>query len=265
MSKENDRALRFYNEVLGLERLHYGMWLPEDELTLAKLIEAQERYENYLIQHIPGGVKKVLDVGCGTGLLVKNLLNNGFEVDGLSPDITQKKNFTENIKAPFHHTRFDDFIVTEKYDCLIMSESAQYINPVKLFENAEKSLKEDGYLMMCDYFCFDHAVGELGKSGHNYNNFMKLIEESNFKIVTQNDVTEATAKSLDLAKLFIDRIFAAMDIGGEKMRDKYPLVSKLVVWASKKKVAKAKKQLELVDTKAFVDQKTYQFFLLQRK
>ena len=39
---KNDRALRFYRDVLGLERLHYGMWLPDDPLTMEALQAAQK-------------------------------------------------------------------------------------------------------------------------------------------------------------------------------------------------------------------------------
>ena len=47
MSRKNDRALRFYVEVLDLERLNYGLWLEDDELSLTNLKKAQKRYEDY--------------------------------------------------------------------------------------------------------------------------------------------------------------------------------------------------------------------------
>ena len=172
MSKSsNDRALRIYNEVLGLDRLHYGMWLPEDELTYDNLKKAQVRYEDFLIENIPDGVKTVLDVGCGTGVLSKKLLEAGYDVEGLSPDINQKKVFMENVKTEFHHSTFDKFEASKKYDCLIMSESAQYIKLARLFENAKQSLKKDGYLMICDYFRLENATGIHGKGGHYFHRF----------------------------------------------------------------------------------------------
>ena len=65
---KNDRALRFYRDVLGLERLHYGMWSPDDPLTMEALQAAQKRYEDFLIENVPEGVERILDVGCGSGL-----------------------------------------------------------------------------------------------------------------------------------------------------------------------------------------------------
>ena len=44
-AKRNSHALKFYSDVLGLEHLHYGIWQEDDELTLANLKVAQERYQ----------------------------------------------------------------------------------------------------------------------------------------------------------------------------------------------------------------------------
>ena len=99
---KNDRALHFYRDVLGLERLHYGMWLPDDPLTMEALQAAQKRYEDFLIENVPEGVERILDVGCGTGELCLNLKRKGYLVEGLSPDINQKAVFAEKIDAPFH-------------------------------------------------------------------------------------------------------------------------------------------------------------------
>jgi len=263
--QKNDRALRFYNEVLGLDRLHYGMWESGDELTFAKLREAQIRYEEFLVNHIPHGVKRVLDVGCGTGMLVKKLLDNGYNVEGLSPDINQKRNFAENINAPFHHLGFEEFTASERYDCLIMSESAQYINMEKLFQNARQALKQDGYLMICDYFVFKNATGEISKSGHVFEAFYRLFEKYNFSIIAAEDITPRITPTLDMGKDIADRVLIALEIGTEKFRNKHPLITRMFFRLFKKKIEKAKLQSELLDSKNFMDNKSYNFFLLQNK
>ncbi|MBV1931471.1 MAG: class I SAM-dependent methyltransferase [Porticoccaceae bacterium] len=265
MSKQNDRALRIYNEVLGLERLHYGIWLPDDELSTEKLKEAQERYEDYLVENIPDNVASILDVGCGTGILTKKLIGLGYDVEGLSPDITQKNNFIENINATFHHSTFDDFSVADRYDCLIMSESAQYIQMDKIFENAAKSLKKDGYLMICDYFVLPNATGVLSKSGHDFEDFMDHIKNNNFTVIAENDITEQVTKTLDFGKNMIEKVYKAIEIGTEKIREKYPRISKLVLRLFKNKIDKLKRQTQLLDSDGFKLNKTYRFVLLQLK
>ncbi|HSV88250.1 MAG TPA: hypothetical protein VLH61_06375, partial [Bacteroidales bacterium] len=49
---KTNRALRFYFEVLGLDRLHYGLWDEADPLTLDGVRIAQKRYEDFLIEEI---------------------------------------------------------------------------------------------------------------------------------------------------------------------------------------------------------------------
>ncbi len=263
MSSRNDRALRFYNEVLGLERLHYGIWLSEDELSVEKLKEAQERYENYLIDNIPENVKTILDVGCGTGILTKRLISLGYHVEGLSPDINQKRIFTENISVPFHHLAFESFSKTDQYDCMIMSESAQYISIEKLFKNAKRSLKKNGYLMICDYFVLKNASGELSKSGHDYEIFMDHIKNAEFTIVSENDLTERVTKTLDLGKNFVERALIALEIGTEKIRDRHPYICRFLLRLFKKKIEKLNLQIQLLDSREFIKNKTYRFILLQ--
>jgi MPBQ/MSBQ methyltransferase len=78
-------SLRFLHEVLGLERLHYGLWDGED-LDLDGLRAAQERYSERLRSWIPEGVSSILDVGAGVGTDALELSRAGYEVEGLSPD-----------------------------------------------------------------------------------------------------------------------------------------------------------------------------------
>jgi MPBQ/MSBQ methyltransferase len=263
MSKSNDRALRIYNEVLGLDRLHYGKWLPEDDLTYDNLKKAQVRYEDFLVENIPNGVKTILDVGCGTGVLTKKLLDNGYDVEGLSPDINQKRVFNEKVKAKFHHTTFDKFEPEKQYDCLIMSESAQYIKMNRLFENAKRSLKKNGYLMICDYFRHENASGVHGKSGHYYNIFKEHINQSGFKLISEEDITESVTKTLDIANDFAKRAILAANIGTEKIRHKHPYLSKFVMWLFRNKINKINTQLELLDSVSFKKNKIYMFLLIQ--
>lgn len=264
MSKSsNDRALRIYNEVLGLDRLHYGMWLDDDELTYDNLKKAQIRYEDFLIESIPAGVKTVLDVGCGTGVLTQKLLDAGYDVEGLSPDINQKKVFTENVKAKFHHTTFGRFEPEHPYDCLIMSESAQYIIMDRLFETAKRSLKKGGFLMICDYFTIDQMSKFYKRSGHDLQIFKEKIKQSNFKIVSEENITSKVTKTLDIAKDFADRGILAVEILTEKPRIKHPYLSKFVLWFFRKKINKVDDQLQLLDSSKFIKYNAYWFMLLQ--
>jgi SAM-dependent methyltransferase len=264
MSKgSNDRALRIYNEVLGLDRLHYGIWDENDQLTYDNLKQAQIRYENFIIENIPNDVKTILDVGCGTGVLTKKLIELGYKAEGLSPDINQKKVFEENVNTKFHHCKFGHFNPPQTYDCLIMSESAQYIKINRLFDAALKSLTKSGYLLICDYFVLNNHESILHKSGHSYDLFKEKVNAYKFKILTENDLTDRVLKTLDIAEDFAQRALKGLDIGTERIRKKHPYLTKFTLWLFRKKILKIKEQMQLLDSDLFKKHKTYRFFLLQ--
>ena len=263
MSKQNDRSLRFYHEVLGLEHLHYGLWTEAEVLSVEKLKEAQQRYEDYLIDNLPTGARRVLDVGCGTSVMSARLQKMGLEVEGMSPDIAQKKNFSEKLNIPFHHCCFEDFSANNEYDCIIMSESAQYIPYKRLFKNAAQCIGKDGYLMVCDYFVLNHAFGALAKSGHNLIKFMSSAAANGFRIVRKEDLTEKVTKTLDLARLYADKTVLAFEIVTEKFRTKHPYLTRLLFFLFQKKRAAMAEQMKLLDSAKFKQSKKYMFLLFQ--
>ena len=263
MSKQNDRALRFYHEVLGLEHLHYGLWTEADVLSIEKLKEAQQRYEDYLIDQIPKGARKILDVGCGTSAMSARLQKMGLEVEGMSPDITQQGNFSEKLDIPFHHCCFEDFSAAKKYDCIIMSESAQYISCERLFQNAARCIGSNGHLMVCDYFVLNAASGVLAKSGHNLEQFMNTAAVNRFKIVKQENLTEKVSKTLDFARLFVDKTVLALNIVTEKFRTRHPYLTRFLFFVFRKKRKSTEEQLELLDSNKFKRNKKYMFVLFQ--
>ena len=261
---KNDRALRFYNEVLGLDHLHYGIWNPDDELNLSNLKLAQQRYEDLVVSSIPGDAKKILDVGCGTGELSKRLVAEAFEVEGLSPDINQKELYpTKTGGRPFHFCRFEDYEPKQQFDCIIMSESGQYIPLHQLFANAAKTLKKGGHLVSIDYFVLDKARGTLAKSGHNLDLFCKEAANNGFKLVKDEDITDRVTKTLDIAKQIVERSLIAFDIASEKFRYKHHWVTRFAHWLLRKKKQSYQEQMVLLDSEKFSAAKRYKLFLFQ--
>jgi MPBQ/MSBQ methyltransferase len=271
-SKTNSRALKFYSDVLGLEHLHYGIWEPQDELTLANLKSAQERYQQAIIDLLPETDSKnpirVLDVGCGTGELSKILKAKGYEVEGLSPDINHVESYAEKVGQPFYRCVFEDFKPNQTYDVVIMSESCQYIALDKLFPVLTQCLSQDGAWLVVDYFVLDGVSGRMAKSGHTYTDFQRAITGSSMVMDYDRDITEATLKTLDFARSLVERGELALTMLKQRIDQRNWALSKVVnfiMWLARKEVEKLDDNRILIDSDAFRQAKTYRLMRFKRR
>ena len=255
--KKCDRALLFYNEVLGLKHLHYGLWDEDDDLTLKNLEKAQERYQDLIISHIPQEAKTVLDVGCGMGTLLAKLQRQGYVAEGLSPDEHQQQKIVSAMNIPFHFYRFEDFLPPHTYDTIIMSESAQYIPIEKIFEKTAESLSPQGELIVCDYFLRNEAQGIFKKSGHNYEQFLHYAHKKNFSLIQKQDITSKVLKTLTLGENLINKTVKTFEIGTFKVRKKHPFLTRILHSFFRKKIKKFYQEMELLDAKNFQKNKIY--------
>ena len=182
-------GLNLFNFFLGTRDLHYGLWQEDLEVCIQNLPEAQRRYSDFLIDHIPEGVKRILDVGCGAGGVARELLARGYQVEGVSPspllsDAAQQQ-AGEGFKI--HQGRFEDigFAPDDKFDLVLFSESFQYISLDSVFDNAMRRLNPGGHVLICDFF----KTGAPGRSvvggGHPIDRFMETIEKSGLEVLVE--------------------------------------------------------------------------------
>jgi 2-polyprenyl-3-methyl-5-hydroxy-6-metoxy-1,4-benzoquinol methylase len=99
---------------------------------------------------------KTLDVGCGTGDLVINLLQNGFDAYGIdfsSEMIKTAKNSAQNISLSsehFHEISFFNFNSNIVFELISANGFIEYISPSQLEDFLKKSnqlLSKDGLLV----------------------------------------------------------------------------------------------------------------------
>jgi MPBQ/MSBQ methyltransferase len=221
--------LRFCHEVLGLDHLHYGLWDGES-LDLDGLEAAQRRYTETLLEWIPEGVESVLDVGAGTGATARRLADEGYEVEGLSPDPYQQQLFARRVGRPFHLGRFQEFEPARTYDLVLMSESSQYVWLDSLFPTVRRAAP-GGHLLVADYFTVDAENGAGKQSGHPLDAYLAAAAAAGLELLRREDVTERALPTLELAgrwqQSYID---PSLTMLGDHFAAKYPWLFRCGRW-----------------------------------
>ena len=144
----------FGRYLLKTDHLHYGFWPDNLPVSLANLPKAQELYAEFLRDNIPEGVSSILDVGCGTGHNAELLLASGYQVDCVSPSpylssITRGK---LQGRGKLYECTFEELPPGRKYDCLLFSESFQYIDLDTVFLRMPEFLNPGGCVIISDFF-----------------------------------------------------------------------------------------------------------------
>ena len=263
-------GLNLFNFFLGTRDLHYGLWQEDLEDCIQNLMEAQRRYSDFLIDHIPAGVKRILDVGCGAGGLTRELLARGYQVEGVSPcpllSEAARQQAGESFKI--HQGRFEDigFGPDDRFDLVLFSESFQYITLDSVFDNARRRLNPGGHVLICDFF----KTGAPGRSviggGHPLGRFMGALEESALELLVDKDITRETAPTLDIVnQMGRDLFYPTFTLIGYAFDCNHPWLAKFVRWKYQKKIKKINRKYlsDERNAESFAKHKVYRLFLLR--
>lgn len=254
---------------LKLDHLHYGYWPDDLDVDIVNLRLAQETYVEFLISHIPGGIKTILDVGCGAGRVALKLISMGYEVDCVSPGtyLTEQARKSVGEKSHIFNCRYQDMETDKCYDMILFVESFQYISLQKALENTVRFLKPGGYMLICDIFKKDVEGEGRQKGGHGLSNFLAQVEACPFNLIEDIDVTEQTAPTMDLLNdVLINVGKPVTDSVIEFLADRYPTIYKLVSWKFREELEKVNEKYSVGSRTAeeFKKYKTYRLFLFQK-
>ena len=132
-----DIGLSIGRFFLNTEDLHYGYWADGEKATVQNFAQAQENHSKLILDHIPDGSKRILDVGSGSGNLALKLINKGYQVDCVIPSefLAEQVQTKLGGQSKIHICGFEQMPPAEAYDLILFGESFQY---VKLKESLKK-------------------------------------------------------------------------------------------------------------------------------
>jgi len=225
----------------NMQHLHYGYWTADLPVNLANVHLAQANYVKFLMSHIPEGVKTILDVGCGTGQLARELKNAGYKVDCISPNAMFAER-TRSLLGPestIFECTFEQFSTDKRYDLVMFAESFQYIGAHNAINKSFDLLRDGGHLLICDYFAMPLPEKAGMSGGERWGRFTDVIAGSAFASVEDIDVTEQMAPTLDVVNdIFKEALLPTVTLATRLATDRHPWLTKLVTWIYRKRIAK---------------------------
>ena len=142
---------------------------------------------------------KLLDVGCGSGLLVKAFDDLNYESYGLEPSsFLFNEGIRNNLKL--YQGTLEDFSFSNEFSFISLIDVIEHVqNPGKLLNNIQEALNEDGYLLVItprrdSFFRFllgfkwwHYRIAHVGYFSKV--NLIEILKNSGFDVVDYNYAT----------------------------------------------------------------------------
>ncbi|MCU7835185.1 MAG: GNAT family N-acetyltransferase [gamma proteobacterium symbiont of Taylorina sp.] len=159
--KDLPQPLGFFHIITNTDALHYGYW-PENEAAM-NIGDAQLAHSQLLLQRFIEPPARILDVGCGLGLMSGKLHQMGYEVTAIAPSKSliayaqQQHPGPDFINCGFLEDRPE--LQDNFFDVILFQESLQYFPDLDaVFYKAGQLLAKNGRLIMCDEVSYDNKT-----------------------------------------------------------------------------------------------------------
>lgn len=175
--------------------LHYGLF-QDDETSLKA---AQQFSTDLLLAKLPPPPCRILEVGVGLGTTFSLLRQRGYEVHGITPDSQQIAHIqkSQGAAAAVSCHSLEAFSAGPgSFDVILFQESAQYIEPLVIFNQALDLLSPSGQLFIIDEFTLRHDATRPGGL-HRIDNVITLAGRLGFELLEHRDLSAMAAPTLD--------------------------------------------------------------------
>ena len=159
----------------------------------------------YISKNIKLKGSKILDLGCGGGLLCEAMSKSGADVIGIDASsrtikIAKKHAKEQNLKIEYIDTDIESFNNKEKFDAVVCFELIEHVpSPNQLINNISRIIKPNGRLFLSTInrnlysFIFAKVLAEyflkiIPRGTHSYEKFIKpsetrrMLEKNNLSV-----------------------------------------------------------------------------------
>jgi len=177
-------------ELAKFAVLSQHWWDKDGELKTLHDINPQRL--DYIKQFTPISGKRVLDVGCGGGILAESLANEGAQVTAIDAEseviVTANSHaIGQQLQIDYQVSCIEDFIA-EPFDVITCMEMLEHVNhPDTVIEHCTRLLKPGGYLFLSTLnrslkayagaiVAAEYLLKLLPRQTHDYAKFIKPSE-----------------------------------------------------------------------------------------
>lgn len=263
----SDLELMLYADISKNDMLHYGYFenteiAPED-ISISEIEKAQIRYAENIVNKIINKNELILDVGCGMGGLAAILIQQGYNVEVLTPNIKQIKYINEKYKnLPSYNVKYEDLNVDKKYGVVITSESLRYIDLDKAFSKTVDILSSKGQWIISDFFDIGNNIS---KKNHTWAEFLNKIKEHRLEIIHQQDITKNILPFFKFFNLYVTRFaFPIIDYLENKLLIKKAWLYYLTSDSRASLRRKALKETASINPERFMNENKYMLMVLKK-